>query len=34
MKNAVKLTALSIALGSSIAMAIDNIAVVNTEYLF
>uniref|UniRef100_Q0I386 Outer membrane protein n=1 Tax=Histophilus somni (strain 129Pt) TaxID=205914 RepID=Q0I386_HISS1 len=34
MKNAVKLTALSIALGSSIAMASDNIAVVNTEYLF
>lgn len=34
MKNAVKLTALSIALGSSIAMASDNIAVVNTGTCF
>lgn len=34
MKNVVKLTALSIALGSSVAMASDNIAFVNTEYLF
>lgn len=34
MKNVVKLTALSIALGSSVAMANDNVAVVNTAYLF
>ncbi|MBN6710545.1 OmpH family outer membrane protein [Haemophilus haemoglobinophilus] len=34
MKNVVKLTALSIAFGSSVAMASDNIAFINTEYLF